>query len=76
LNSADAAIATAIIAMGNSLNMHIIAEGVETQEQYDFFKDTNCGQVQGYLFSRPLPSDEFVKMLKKNIVDTQIQTIN
>jgi diguanylate cyclase (GGDEF)-like protein/PAS domain S-box-containing protein len=71
-NSADAAIATAIIAMGNSLNLNIIAEGIETQEQYDFFKENKCGQVQGFLFSRPLPSDEFIKMLKQNIVDTKI----
>lgn len=70
LNSADAAIATAIIAMGNSLNLNIIAEGIETQEQYDFFKENNCGQVQGFLFSRPLPSDEFIKVLKQNIADT------
>ena len=69
LNSADAAIATAIIAMGNSLNLNIIAEGVETQEQYDFFKENNCGQVQGFLFSRPLPSDEFIKILRQNFTD-------
>lgn len=69
LNSTDAAIATAIIAMGNSLNLNVIAEGVETQEQYDFLKENNCGQVQGFLFSRPLPSDEFIAVLKKNIAD-------
>jgi EAL domain-containing protein (putative c-di-GMP-specific phosphodiesterase class I) len=71
LNSTDAAIATAIIAMGNSLNLNVIAEGVETQAQYEFLKDNNCGQVQGFLFSRPLPSDEFVKVLKQNIKDTE-----
>ena len=70
LSSTDAAIASAIIAMGNSLNLNVIAEGVETQAQYDFFKDKNCDQVQGYLFSRPLPSEEFVKMLRQNIADT------
>lgn len=68
-NSTDAAIATAIIAMGNSLNLNVIAEGVETQEQYDFLKENNCGQVQGFLFSRPLPSDEFIAVLKQNIAD-------
>lgn len=66
MNGADAAIATAIIAMGNSLNLNIIAEGVETQEQFNFLKENNCGQVQGYLFSHPLPSDEFVALLKQN----------
>lgn len=69
MNSTDAAIATAIIAMGNSLNLNVIAEGVETQEQYDFLKENNCGQVQGFLFSRPLPSDEFIAVLKRNIAD-------
>lgn len=72
-NSTDAAIATAIIAMGNSLNLNVIAEGVETQAQYDFMKEKNCGQVQGFLFSRPLPSDEFIKLFKQNLIDTKIQ---
>ncbi len=71
LNSTDTAIATAIIAMGNSLNLNVIAEGVETQAQYDFLKENNCGQVQGFLFSHPLPPDEFIKVLKRNIADTE-----
>jgi diguanylate cyclase (GGDEF)-like protein/PAS domain S-box-containing protein len=71
LGNTDAAIASAIIAMGNSLNLKIIAEGVETQEQYDFLKENNCGQVQGFLFSRPLPSEEFIKVLKKNMLETE-----
>lgn len=66
LSTTDAAIATAIIAMGNSLNLNVIAEGVETQAQYDFLRDNNCDQVQGFLFSRPLPSDEIVEVLKIN----------
>lgn len=71
LNSTDAAITTAIIAMGHSLNLNVIAEGVETQAQYEFLKENNCGQVQGYLFSRPLPSDEFIKVLRQNIADVE-----
>jgi EAL domain-containing protein (putative c-di-GMP-specific phosphodiesterase class I) len=66
LSSTDAAIATAIIAMGNSLKLNVIAEGVETQGQYDFLKENNCDQVQGYLFCRPLPADELIEMLRKN----------
>jgi diguanylate cyclase (GGDEF)-like protein/PAS domain S-box-containing protein len=65
-SSTDAAIATAIIAMGNSLKLNVIAEGVETQAQYDFLRDNNCDQVQGYLFCRPLPPSELVELLKKN----------
>ena len=72
-SSTDAAIATAIIAMGNSLNLNVIAEGVETQGQYDFLKDNNCDQVQGFLFSRPLPADELIEMLKKNHRDQIIR---
>ncbi len=71
LSSTDAAIATAIIAMGNSLNLNVIAEGVETQAQFDFLKEKNCGQVQGFLFSRPLPSEEFVKVLRQNYLDVE-----
>lgn len=71
LNSTDSAIATAIIAMGNSLKLNVIAEGVETQAQYDFFKENNCDQVQGFLFSHPLPSDEFIKILRQNYIDTE-----
>ena len=66
-SSTDAAITTAIIAMGNSLNLNVIAEGVETQAQYDFLRDNKCDQVQGYLFCRPLPPEELVGLLKKNL---------
>lgn len=66
LSSTDAAIATAIIAMGNSLKLNVIAEGVETQAQYEFLKENNCDQVQGYLFCRPLPPEELIEMLRIN----------
>lgn len=58
INSADAAITTAIIAMGNSLNLKVIAEGVETEGQLCFLSENNCDEVQGYLFSTPMPSHE------------------
>lgn len=70
LNETDAAIATAIIAMGNSLKLNVIAEGVETQAQFDFLKENRCDQVQGFLFSKPLPSAEIIKLLKSNILRT------
>jgi diguanylate cyclase (GGDEF)-like protein/PAS domain S-box-containing protein len=66
LSSTDAAIATAIIAMGNSLKLNVIAEGVETQAQYEFLKENKCDQVQGYLFCRPLPPAELIEMLRIN----------
>lgn len=64
INATDAAIATAIIAMGNSLKLQVIAEGVETQGQLDFLKNLSCQEMQGYLFSRPLPADEAAHMLR------------
>ncbi|WP_394238396.1 EAL domain-containing protein [Niallia oryzisoli] len=55
----DAAIVSTIIALANNLNLHVIAEGVETDTQKDFLKDRKCQQFQGYLFSPPLPPEEF-----------------
>lgn len=64
-STADAAIASAIIAMGNSLNLKIIAEGVETEHQMNFLRDNNCDQVQGFLISRPLPADKALALLRE-----------
>lgn len=60
----DAAIITAIIGMAKSLGFKTIAEGVETKEQLDFLRDKQCDQIQGYLFSEPLPADDFAQLLR------------
>jgi len=52
-----------IILLGKSLNMELIAEGVETDEQLDYLKEFGCDKIQGYLFSRPVPPNEIEKML-------------
>lgn len=52
-----------IIGLANGLNMGIIAEGVETQAQFDFLKDKGCCGFQGYFFSRPMPVTEFEKLV-------------
>lgn len=68
-NTGDAAIAKAIIGMGHSLQLKVIAEGVETAEQLQLLREIGCDQIQGYYFSRPIAADEFGKMLRmrKNI---------
>jgi diguanylate cyclase (GGDEF)-like protein/PAS domain S-box-containing protein len=60
----DAAIATAIIAMGHSLNMKVVAEGVETAAQAEFLQARGCDEVQGYLVSRPRPAAEVARWLR------------
>lgn len=59
----DVAIITAIISMGKSLRMKVVAEGVEEYEQFVFLRDLKCDELQGYLFSPPVPADEFEQML-------------
>ncbi len=54
----DCELVAAIIAMAHSLNMRVVAEGVETEAQLEFLQSHNCDAVQGYLFSPPLPVDE------------------
>jgi len=62
----DAAIAMAVIAMGRSLELAVIAEGVETEEQLAFLKGQNCDQLQGFLLSKPLPPEAFDRFLDES----------
>jgi diguanylate cyclase (GGDEF)-like protein/PAS domain S-box-containing protein len=62
----DCAIASTIISIAQQLKHKVIAEGVETPEQLAFLKDSGCDEVQGYLFSRPLPAEEFEEALGRN----------
>ena len=60
---ADASIVAAIIAMAHSLGLKVIAEGVETEEQLVYLAEKRCDEVQGFLFSRPIPADDFRRIL-------------
>ena len=62
--SADAAIVSAMISMGNSLKKRVIAEGVETREQLDFLTAEGCEEAQGYYFNRPVGADQFAALLE------------
>lgn len=64
-NSDDAAIALAVINLGHSLDLRVIAEGVETEEQLKFLRGHHCDEKQGYLFSKPIPAEDFTKLLKE-----------
>ena len=66
LDPDDAAIVELIISLAHSLNLQVIAEGVETQEQLTFLRDHRCNEIQGYYFSRPVPADEFRQMLEQD----------
>jgi diguanylate cyclase (GGDEF)-like protein len=59
-NSDDAAIIASIVALGRTLNLKVVAEGVETPEQQDYLSQLGCNSLQGYLLGRPMPGDEFL----------------
>ena len=62
----DQAIAEAIIAMGKTLNLTVVAEGVENQDQMNFLSKHTCDQMQGYYFSKPVEPERFAELLKNH----------
>ncbi|MCQ8105249.1 EAL domain-containing protein [Methylomonas sp. SURF-2] len=65
IDSSDMALCEAIIVMAHKLGIKVIAEGIETGEQYDLLVGAGCDYGQGYLFSRPVPADEFSELLRR-----------
>jgi len=66
VNSEDKAITEAIITMGKSLSLTVVAEGVETAEQKEFLQDHVCDEMQGFCFSKPVRANEFAELLRKH----------
>ena len=71
-DSEDKAITEAIIAMGKTLSLRVVAEGVETQEQKTFLRKHACDEMQGYHFSKPISPDLFADLLRKHVPSTHI----
>ena len=61
----DASIVRAIVSLAHSLRLKVVAEGVETPAQLEFLKAIGCDEYQGYHFSRPLPGDEFERLIRE-----------
>jgi EAL domain-containing protein (putative c-di-GMP-specific phosphodiesterase class I) len=66
-DAASGAIAQAILSLGKAMGLRVIAEGVETREQRDFLVRMGCNSFQGFLFSRPLPLEEFQLWLPDSV---------
>ncbi|MDP9084576.1 MAG: EAL domain-containing protein [Pseudomonadota bacterium] len=62
--STEGGLADAIIAMGKSLSLTVVAQGVETREQADFLRTHACDELQGFYFNKPLPPNEFAQLLR------------
>jgi EAL domain-containing protein (putative c-di-GMP-specific phosphodiesterase class I) len=60
----DTGLADAIIAMGKSLSLTVVAQGVETKAQAEFLRTHACDELQGFYFKKPLPADQFARLLR------------
>jgi EAL domain-containing protein (putative c-di-GMP-specific phosphodiesterase class I) len=63
----DKAVTEAIIAMGKSLSLTVVAEGVETEDQMNFLKEHACDEMQGYYFSKPIGPEQFADLVRKHV---------
>lgn len=71
----DRAIASAVITMGHSLGMQVIAEGVETQQQLAILREMNCDEIQGYLLGKPMEAGEMTTLIKKKMNEGVITSV-
>jgi EAL domain-containing protein (putative c-di-GMP-specific phosphodiesterase class I) len=65
-DSADAAIARAVVTLGQSLGLRVLAEGIETEEQATYLREIGCGYGQGYWFGRPQPAELLLAATQAN----------
>jgi EAL domain-containing protein (putative c-di-GMP-specific phosphodiesterase class I) len=63
----DTPLVTAVISLGKSLKLRVVAEGVETQDELAFLEAHGCEEAQGYYFSRPVPADQCARLLKDGL---------
>lgn len=73
IDADDRAIVKTIVQMAHSVGLITIAEGVETSAQWEFLSQNGCDEVQGYLFSRPLPTDQIPEFVRKFEVQREIE---
>ena len=71
----ETTIVKAVIGMGRSLELRVIAEGVETKEELAFLQANQCEEAQGYYFSRPLLPDQFARLLETGIAETVLASL-
>jgi diguanylate cyclase (GGDEF)-like protein len=76
INGSDAAIVTAVISMARNLKLKVVAEGVETREESDFLRAHQCDEAQGYYFSRPIPADRFMGLLRHGLANTATSVLS
>ena len=67
-NAGDRAIVSSTIILAHNLGLSVVAEGVEDAQQLALLQDLDCDEIQGYYFSRPLPADDFSKLLEKGVI--------
>jgi EAL domain-containing protein (putative c-di-GMP-specific phosphodiesterase class I) len=68
-DAGDAGIVSAVISMGKSLHMRVVAEGIETPEQLAFLQEQSCLEGQGYYLSQPLTVEKFTELLGRSVVE-------
>jgi diguanylate cyclase (GGDEF)-like protein len=68
----ETTIVTAVISLGRSLKLRVVAEGVETHKELEFLQAHQCDEAQGYYFSQPVPAQEFAKLLKTGIPEAAV----